>query len=326
MDATHDVNRCANEPAPIRTVNDGPLSFPLEDRASLATTPGTPEAQSISNPVSTIFFPGSPAVVVTPNCAVKSSDGVLFYINANVLTSAGALNFPSTPIEDGRTVTHGPIAQVPETSPTLTVILCAVYGIPCDSTTPSIEDISTAIDRMPLNGLRPKALIQKGSPLYLLLITRYVPIRALTVYAIAAQHDIEALAQDASAHLLGLEVDDIDDLSTVKMGSMYFMRLVLLNTNRVKALKRIVLETNPAFHTLDKEGGCTKEKQEEMRSHWVRTMTQLTWEVKSDISPSTIREACRLAAEDVPCGMCKKAWDDCVEEVVVQWVQVKNTI
>lgn len=134
---------------------------------------------------------------------------------------------------------------------------------------------------MPLNGLSPKRLIQnEASPLYTLLMTHHAPIRPLAVYAIAAQHGMEALAQAASAHLLSLDPEDIDDASTVRMGSTYFMRLLMLTTNRVKALKRIVRETDPGSHTLEEGSGCTEEKQEEMKTYWLRTVTALTWDVK----------------------------------------------
>jgi hypothetical protein len=156
-----------------------------------------------------------------------------------------------------------------------------VYGISCESTAPSIDDISNAIDRMPLNGLSPKALIHKGSPLYTLLMTRHAPFCALAVYTIAAHHEMELLARDASAHLLALEASEIDEASAVKMGSSYLMRLILLNLGRVKALRDIVRETVPALHALERGPGCNKKRQQEMRNNWLRTVTQLTWEAKS---------------------------------------------
>ncbi|KAH6906585.1 hypothetical protein BKA70DRAFT_1288064 [Coprinopsis sp. MPI-PUGE-AT-0042] len=324
-----DWDICTEEPAASSGVNDGPLSFPPRTgRAWPTKALATVGAQEIPIAISTIFHPDSADAATAPNCAVKSSDGVLFYLNADVLSAAGAVNLPTTPAQEGWLITNASVAQVPETSAILTVILCAVYGTPCDSTTPSIDDISNAIDRMPPYGLSPKALIQKGTPLYTLLMTHHVPIRALAVYTIAAHHDIEALARDASAHLLSLEVDDIDDASAVKIGSTYFMRLILLSTNRIKALKCIVRETKPAFHALPVDEGeeCDKRKQEEMRNLWVCTVTQFTWDARSDLSADFIRQTCFAAARDVPCSMCKKCWDDCVEEVIIQWSQIKVSI
>lgn len=42
-----------------------------------------------------------------------------------------------------------------------------------------------------------------------------------------------------------------------------------------------------------------------------------------DTSLNFIRQTCYLAAEDIGCKLCKKCWNDCVDQVVVQWVQVK---
>ncbi|KAH6906586.1 hypothetical protein BKA70DRAFT_411828 [Coprinopsis sp. MPI-PUGE-AT-0042] len=191
---------------------------------------------------------------------------------------------------------------------------------------PSIDDISTAIDHMLPNGLSPKKLIQKGNPLYTFLMTHHAPCRPLALYTVASRHGLEALAQDTSAHLLALEVGSIDDASAVEMGSTYFMRLITLSTSRVKALKGIVRDTNPALHTLERGKACNKERQQDMRNLWVRTVIKLTWDPKSDISPRIIRQACHLAAEDVRCSICRQCWNDCVEQVAIQWVQVKFTI
>lgn len=134
---------------------------------------------------------------------------------------------------------------------------------------------------MPFNGFRPKLLIQKTNPLYTLLMTHHAPVRPLAVYTIAAHHDIEPLARDASAYLLGLEVEDIDNTSTARMGSSYFMKLLLLSTNRVKALRRIVRETTPGLHPPQPGTACDEETQQQTRTHWERTVITLTWDDKS---------------------------------------------
>ncbi|KAH6906579.1 hypothetical protein BKA70DRAFT_1288050 [Coprinopsis sp. MPI-PUGE-AT-0042] len=277
--------------------------------------------------ISTIFHPGSAVVTIPADCVVCSGDGVFFYVNAQVLSLAGPHKFPLTPMLHGWLLAPGPIAQVPESAIILNIIFCAVYGISCDATAPSVADICHSVDRMYLNGLDPVRIIQKGTPLYTLLMTRHTPYHPLMVFSTAAQHGIESLAQDASSHLLGMGLEDIDDASACRMGPLYLKRLSLLNVNRVRALKRIVLNTIPAFHTLTRRRkGCSTAIQKAMSKDWVCTVTQLTWDAKSNISPHFIRDTCYRAGEGLPCQECRTNWNDCADAIARHWAQVKFTI
>jgi hypothetical protein len=142
-----------------------------------------------------------------------------------------------------------------------------------------------------LNGIYPGTLVQKGTPLYMLLVTQHVPYHPLLIYSTAAQYGIESLARDASSHLLGLGLEDIDDASACKMGPLYLKRLSLLNLSRIKALKSIVMKSTPVCHTFVKgRRGCSRETQRAMTKEWIQTVTQLTWDVKSS-EPSLLQSS-----------------------------------
>ncbi|KAH6885655.1 hypothetical protein BKA70DRAFT_1401708 [Coprinopsis sp. MPI-PUGE-AT-0042] len=281
-------NTSSQRPAPPKPVTTG--------ESLTAPSPGD-SSKDASISISTIFHPGSTEVSTPPDCIIVSGDDVLFYLNAHVLSMAGPHTFPLTPLLEEWVTAPGPIAQrcrhLPRNGP--------------------------HVSQWHLSG----SLVQKGTPLYTLLVTQHVPYHPLLVYSTAAQYGIESLAQDASSHLLGVGLEDIDDASACKMGPLYLKRLSLLNLTRIKTLKNIVLTSAPS-HTLPKgRRGCSREIQKAMRKEWVHTVTQLTWDAKSSISPHLIKDTCRRAGEDLPCQMCRESWNECADSIAVQWAQVK---
>lgn len=210
---------------------------------------------------------------------MASSDDVLFYLNSHLLAYAGATDFPVTPLRTTEGLTPaGPVTNVPESSRVLTVIFSAVYGSPCDSATPLLDDILEALDRMPPNGMDPKALVRRDTPLYEFITRHYSPYHPLRVYAAAAHYGIESLAQDTSSHLLNFDIGTMDDASAVMMGPLYLKRLFMFIDGRIVTLKRILIDP-PAPHPLVR--GCSEDIQRAAKREWADAIAQLTRGVKS---------------------------------------------
>lgn len=239
-------------------------------------------------------------MAITPDCVVSASDGIFFYINSHLLSHVGAHALPVTPLQRaGELAPAGPVTRVSEDSRVLTILFCAIYGIPCNSIAPSLEDIFTAINRMSPNGMDPKILVRNGTPLHGLLVTYHAPYQPLRVFSFVAHHGLESLAQVASSHLLNLDLNDVDEASAIEMGSLYLKRLALVIISRTEALKRIIIET-PPIHPLAR--GCNEEIQKAMRKEWERTATHLTWEVRPGALLSAFSRTllCRALTSTIP--------------------------
>ncbi|KAH6912836.1 hypothetical protein BKA70DRAFT_776980 [Coprinopsis sp. MPI-PUGE-AT-0042] len=297
MDDCLDWEPCAAGPGSEQSISaQGPPTAPAQV---------IPTEHGVSVATSTIFHPCSKLVSATPDCVLSSSDNVFFHLNSRTLQHAGS------------------VATVPESSMILEVIFSAAYEIPCDTFAPLLDDILGAIDRMPPNGMDPKALIRKGTPLYGLIMRCHASYYPLRVYCAAAHYDIESLAQETSPYLLDLDIVEIDNASALLMGPLYLKRLVILIVGRVTALKRIVFDA-PAHHPM--VAGCSEEIQQAAKREWTYTISQIARDVKSSISPNSLKERCCLAVQSLPCDACQRSWYTHADDIAIQWAMVKSTI
>ncbi|KAF9034705.1 hypothetical protein BDZ89DRAFT_1130612 [Hymenopellis radicata] len=131
--------------------------------------------------VSTAFHPA--AHLIPSDIVLKTSDAVLFYVHRSVLDDVSNNAFG--------------------TLLTMAVSFRAPYN-------PSFATLVRAVDRLPLYGLSPPALITSNNHLFGLLYS-HAPHHPIETYMLAAQHHIDELAVLVSGHLLSFKLNGLTD-------------------------------------------------------------------------------------------------------------------
>ncbi|KAH7928267.1 hypothetical protein BV22DRAFT_1030922 [Leucogyrophana mollusca] len=238
--------------------------------------------------VSTAFPSGSIISPCPPDLILLSSDSVYFYVHRSVLEGASDnafnlshISFPSS--SDG---SADPVITVPESSMILTVVLLTVYGLSSSRYSPSLEDLSAAVESLDANSL---PLTQFISPLTPLLLA-YAPGRALEVYTLAARYNLDELAVAASGYLLSLNLSSLTDEMAEQIGPIYLRRLFMLHFERLEALKRILM---PPPHPHPATPACQFGDQSKLTRAWTLATAYLAWDsrVGSYIGPSAHRRS-----------------------------------
>ncbi|KAL0949775.1 hypothetical protein HGRIS_009814 [Hohenbuehelia grisea] len=284
--------------------------------------------------VSTTFFPGAQTHPLPPDLTLLSADAVFFYVHSHVLLGASDNSFlglvrtpPITPRPlatnpDGTPADTQPILKVPEQSTVLNVILHAVYDMSCAHYSPTLDILSTAIDRFPAYGLQPAARIKPQNPLYSLLLS-YAPLQPLELYALAAAHDLNELAVTTSSHLLGYPLATLTDEMATRIGPIYLKRLFFLHFGRVEALKRILL---PPPHPHPPTPWCDFTEQKKLTRAWALASAYLAWDARPDLPASSMEAALRPLGDHLTCDLCRHALDERVKNLIVQWTIIRHTI
>ncbi|KAJ6614300.1 hypothetical protein B0H10DRAFT_164568 [Mycena sp. CBHHK59/15] len=285
---------------------------------------GSPVADSPeeSVSVSTTFFPGAGHHSQPPDVALLSKDSVFFYVHADLLLDASENRFRAMlPVQpaDGD---DQPVLNVPESSPVLNIILHAIYDMSSAHYSPSFDTLVKAVDAMPIYGINPKLRITPSTPLFTLLLS-HAPLFPLELYALAAHYDIYDLAVPTSSHLLAFPLSRLSDQVVERMGPVYLKRLFFLHFGRAEALKRVLL---PPPHPHAPTSSCDFQSQKGLTRAWALASAYLAWDVRPDLSTSTLESALRPLSEHLPCGLCKNALDTRVKNLIVQWSIVKRTI
>ena len=125
-----------------------------------------------------------------------------------------------------------PILPVPEPAAVLNIVLHIAYDLICDHYRPSLDTLSAAIDALATYGLPPSAHVTPATRLFTLIISQ-APARPLVAYALAAAHDLRALAEAVSGYLLSYPLRRMPDALVRRMGALYFKRLVVLHASRL---------------------------------------------------------------------------------------------
>lgn len=242
--------------------------------------------------VSTSFHPGAHAV--EPDMVFTSSDMVLFYVHSRVLESVSPNAFRRVieahhhqdKNEDAK-LGSGPnnlkmeeIIPIPDTSVVLNVILHMLYGTSAAQNSPSFEELTTAVYRMPFYDINPRDYITPRTPLYQLLLT-HAPLFPLEVYALAAHYDLEDLAVATSSHLLSYPLANLSDEMAQRMGAVYLKRLLTLHLDRFNALRHILLAP-PHPHPATKE--CSFSDQRKLTRAWALVAAYLAWDARPGTS------------------------------------------
>jgi hypothetical protein len=179
---------------------------------------------------------------VPPDTILLSSDGEMFTVHYHALSSASSNNFagllvcPADPFPDNPVV-----ILVNEPSDVLSIILHSLYNLSYTKT-PSFRSIVSSIGAFKKYGLVPlQKYLAPSMPLYDTLLF-YAPLYAAETYTLAAEEGLEELAVSSSAYTLAMKLCELPEDWVVRMGVLYWHRLIRLHGTRMDALKNI-LET-----------------------------------------------------------------------------------
>ncbi|KAF8165397.1 hypothetical protein B0H34DRAFT_689047 [Crassisporium funariophilum] len=273
--------------------------------------------------VSTTFFPGAQHLAIPPDTILLSSDSVFFYVHSHLLLAASENNFRGLlPASPPSSKDQDPVIPVPDNSTVLNIVLHTVYDMSCAHYSPSFASLVTAVNRLPVYGIRPKTRIAPSTPLYSILLS-HAPLYPLELYAVAASYDLYDLAVSTSSHLLSFPLATLTDEMAEHIGPVYLKRLFFLHFGRSDALKRVLL---PPPHPHAPTPFCDFTEQKKLTRAWALASAYLAWDARPDLSTSTMESALRPLAEHLTCDQCQQALRDRIKNLIVQWSVVKRTI
>ncbi|KII94810.1 hypothetical protein PLICRDRAFT_33626 [Plicaturopsis crispa FD-325 SS-3] len=273
--------------------------------------------------VSTTFFPGANNIndPSPPDLVLVSSDSVFFYVHTHVLLRASSNGFNALlPVPPSQHADA--ILALPESSAVLNIVLHTVHDMPCAQFSPSFDTVCTAVSSLQTYGVPLHTYIAPSTPLYKLILS-FAPLHPLDTYALAASHDLHALAVPASSHLLAFNLASLPDDAATRMGPVYLKRLFFFHFGRTDALKRLLL---PPPHPHAPLPGCDFAEQKKVTRAWALASAYLAWDARPDLSTSAIESALKPLGERLTCDACRAALNERIRNLVVQWSLIKRTI
>ncbi|KAH9899899.1 hypothetical protein C8Q73DRAFT_787744 [Cubamyces lactineus] len=276
-----------------------------------------PEQQSqdvsLHHAISSVFNPGFVVDGYLPDLEVISPDGVHFHVHTRRLLASSSNAF-------GGTLAHPTYPlYLPETSVVLSIVFHVIYGMSVLPHPPPLQSTEAALDALIKYGLSTAQLAAPTLPLYEL-VRSYAPYYPIEAYALAAHYHLEDLAVAISAHLLAYDVTRLSDELTVKMGPIYFARLVNLQRGRISALRNIVLRP-PAMHPATPT--CNADNQRELSRAWAFANAEIVWNVLPNISTYALESTFLQSAASVTCPDCQVMLRTRIQEVKTEWSSVK---
>ncbi|KAL0955577.1 hypothetical protein HGRIS_001814 [Hohenbuehelia grisea] len=300
--------------------------------------------------VSTTFHPSAGLLsTIPPDLVLLSADLVFFYVHEPVLLAASNNKFGSLlPLATAQSKLNSSPAPfkptedepiqllvVPEPSAVLNVVLHIVYGLSPARHSPSYTTLAAAVNCMPTYGIALRPLLNPSSKphvgrrtpppppshLYTLLVS-HAPAHALELYTLAAAHDIPELARAASAYLHGLRVCEIPDEAVLRMGGVYFARLVRMQLLRIEVLKRAVVQP-PKAHAPTRT--CTEEDTARLVRAWGLVAASLVWDAVPDSSVVNLEASFRALSMHLTCLECAQELNTHLNTVLKIWAQAPKT-
>jgi len=203
----------------------------------------------------------------------RSIDSVLFYVNSDDLASVSSTAFRAQISKPRAPSDLDEVIDIPDNSDVLSIILCALYDVPCEGLSPSFNDLEKAVDRMTVYGVIPTAHILPSTHIQALLLSHALE-EPLRLYTLAAHYDLDDLATTTSAHLLSLSLNDITDDISTRMGPIYLKRLMNLHMERTELLKRLLIQA-PDTHQPTRT--CGYAEQNKISASWTMVAASLVW-------------------------------------------------
>ncbi|KAK1233031.1 hypothetical protein PQX77_003834 [Marasmius sp. AFHP31] len=255
-----------------------------------------------------------------------SGDSVMFYTDEKTLLDASKNSFkhllPFTSKEFSQRVLF--LRDI--SSSELEIMLRAIHDV---SSGPSqslisidVQTLIRAIDHLPEYGISPVACITPKTHLYRLLLS-CAPLHPLEIYAQAAHHGLGSLAVTVSSHTLVVELAQVTDELSMRMGPVYALRLFQLHTGRVEILKKL-LSRDLGLH--NPTAGCTFDGQRVLKAKWNLGIANMFNEIKPGTTTSTIRETMMSHTAGIECRECNNLRDCCLRDVINDWTMTSRTI
>ncbi|KAF7980669.1 hypothetical protein HWV62_37093 [Athelia sp. TMB] len=254
---------------------------------------------------------------------IRTSDDVSFHLHSEVLL-AQSENFLGNILKSFPNGHHDgiPLFTVSETAAVFTIVVCAIYNLPYTDYDPSFLTLDAAVDAMRSYGLPVAALAGYDTPLFDILLT-HAPTHPLSLFALAAHHDLEPLAIAASAHLTAFPLADINDEEAARIGALYLKRLFFMHLGREEALRRLLLP-HLVPHAPTEE--CSATDQLPLLRAWALAASALAWDSNGDLAPAAIRAALTPLGTHLTCVTCLRGLEDRIDVVTRNWACTKRTI
>ncbi|KAL0569079.1 hypothetical protein V5O48_012896 [Marasmius crinis-equi] len=280
-----------------------------------------------------------------PDLVLLSRDSVVFYADEATLLQVSNNSFKSLlPLMTDDTSNRILFMQeIPSSE--LDFMLQAIYDVP-GNVVPALTDIHTllrAVDHLPVFGISPSTRISPTSYLYQYLES-CAPLYPFEIYALAAQYNIETLAITISAHTLALELSQISEDLSKRMGPTYLLRLFHLHGGRTEALKRLLAAELEHHKTTDH---CDYNGQKRLTKGWSLAVASMLFSIKPGqyklclpnrrtltaasfpsqaTSNTIIRDAIMEYTSELTCPDCIKVRDTRLARVISEWTLVSRTI
>lgn len=169
-----------------------------------------------------------------------STDGIHFFVHRKQLLEASDAYWNDL-LVSSTGVIYPSHLRVVEDSPTLNVVLHAIYRLSLMGYSPSLTTLAAAAHALKMYGISLKSNISPGMPLFDELVVK-IPSMALEVYTVAAENDLFDLACEASKQLLSLRISSLTNEIVLRLGPMYLCMLCNLLTERSYVLRRLVIQ------------------------------------------------------------------------------------
>lgn len=248
----------------------------LERWDKLAVSPPTQQASS------TIDEPNAPQASSTEandfDLILQSRDSVSFPVHQAILLAASTNSLGGLLPPSEIFTASLPLIPVDDNSVIVYLIVDALYAsampgsfihpgnLDWDSMV-TVSSLFTAVERLSAYGLSNAAAVHPSCAVYRQ-FCKELPNSPMSLFGLAARHELENLAVLASSHLLPPDIIRVSTEKRNYIGEKYYGRLLALHENRLKALQHI-LERPPDTHEANLL--CTDEKQNTMIELWKRS-------------------------------------------------------
>ncbi|KAL1944884.1 hypothetical protein VTO73DRAFT_2504 [Trametes versicolor] len=271
--------------------------------------------------VSTTFHAAANLLHTPTDLVLISSDDVVFHVHTAQLLGASTNDFNHLILpSSARSNIVDTVVCVPEPAASLNVLLHSVYELSCTHYNPPLGTLIAAVDAMPAYGMSPQRYVLP--PLFDLILA-LAPTQPLAVYALASRHDLFALAQPVSSHLLSLPLDTFTDDLARTIAGRYLSKLFLLHIGRLDMLKQLLLPA-PQLHPCTPE--CDFVEQKKLARAWALAAGYLAWEARADTTPGAIESALASLAPRLSCDACKRMLAARIRDIVARWSSAERTI
>ncbi|KAL0563600.1 hypothetical protein V5O48_018464, partial [Marasmius crinis-equi] len=272
---------------------------------------------------STAFYPGAATYYLPSDVAFVSLDMVCFHVHSELLLNISQNCFNSLiPVDHPLNIRPTCSMTVPEQSSILNIILHIAYGISVTPFAPTLEMLSSAMERLRLYGIEPKTAIPSCSAFQSTLML-HAPVHPLELYTLASKYDLFGLARATSPYLLSLPLENITNAVAESIGPLYLLRLFSLQRNLLAALKH-VLARKPLLHP--STPSCDALGQESVAKAWTLASAYLIWQARPDMPPDRLESILRSLPLHASCHLCKERLNERIDTVVHDWQALRRTI